>query len=156
MVPTAVTAPLRFDNRLEAQSWGVELESTWTPTSWMRLVAGGTWFDMDVDRVGSSDTLASDAGNDAPEYQLHLRGSFDLPYDVTVDAALYWFDKIKGEDVDGYLRGDLRLGWKPRDDLELAVIGRNLFDPSHPEYGDILNVPTQVPRSFLATVTWRR
>jgi len=30
---------------------------------------------------------------------------------------------------------DTRLGWNPSPSLELAIVGRNLLDKQHPEFG---------------------
>jgi len=54
---------------------------------------------------------------------------------------------------------DLRLAWRPRKRLELAVVGQNLLQESHREFpGNITASPvlsTEVPRGVYGTVTWR-
>jgi iron complex outermembrane receptor protein len=110
-----------------------------------------TWLDS-----GSTDVLSFDAENDYPSDQLFLISSLDLPYDLQLDTALYWTDSLAGEGVGSYWRGDLRIGWQASDQLELSLVGQNLFDGKHQEYGDVFNVPSSVPRAFYAMVTWRR
>jgi iron complex outermembrane receptor protein len=47
---------------------------------------------------------------------------------------------------------DLRLAYRPREHIELAVVGQNLLDSQHLEYG----YSASVPRGIYGTVTWRR
>jgi iron complex outermembrane receptor protein len=52
---------------------------------------------------------------------------------------------------------DARLAWKPGKDLELSLIGQNLFMNHHrefiPEY--VFTLPTEITRSFYGKVTWQ-
>jgi iron complex outermembrane receptor protein len=54
---------------------------------------------------------------------------------------------------------DLRLAWRPRKHLELAVVGQNLLQAYHYEFGPTTetlgNEATEVPRGVYGTVTWR-
>jgi iron complex outermembrane receptor protein len=155
-VPT-VDIPVTIDDKMNAQSYGLELQATWQPQDRWKLSFGytymhlRTWLDG-----GSTDILSADAENDYPSDQLFLVSSLDLPLDLQLDAALYWVDAISGESVSSYWRGDLRVGWQPRPGLELSLVGQNLLQGEHQEYGDIFNIPSNVPRSFYAMVTWRR
>lgn len=55
-----------------------------------------------------------------------------------------------------YLTADLRLSYRPNDSLEFALVGQNLFDPSHPEQATAPFVTaSEVPRSFYGKVTWK-
>jgi iron complex outermembrane receptor protein len=57
--------------------------------------------------------------------------------------------------VDGYFTFDARLGWRPTDGVELALVGQNLFDARHLEFTpELINTtPTEVPRSVYGKVT---
>ena len=51
--------------------------------------------------------------------------------------------------VDDYLTMDARVAWRPNQNLELNLTGRNLLSSSHLEaIGDIWAVPAEVPRSL--------
>jgi iron complex outermembrane receptor protein len=51
---------------------------------------------------------------------------------------------------------DVRLAWRPIENLEWAVVGRNLVDSPHTEFVDSLSgiVGTQVPPQVFTTLTW--
>jgi len=55
-----------------------------------------------------------------------------------------------------YLRGDVRLGWRPSSALEISVGAQNAFDPSHGEMiSSSLQRLVEVPRNVYGSVTWR-
>ena len=66
---------------------------------------------------------------------------------------------LPDEKVDAYTELDLRLGWELRPQLEFAIVGRNLLNGSHSEFGsnNTLGVldPVEIERSLMGTVTWR-
>ncbi len=149
--------PAQFGNTLDAESYGVELETTWQPLDSWKLTAGWTLFKLQIDKEsGSTDVIGKRTEDDSPAHQLHLRSSWDLPGNVALDAAVYYVGEIEGQGIGSYWRGDLRIGWKPREDLELFVVGQNLFDHAHAEYSEFFAIPSEVPRSVWAGVTWRR
>jgi len=61
--------------------------------------------------------------------------------------------------VPSYITMDLRLAWRPRKHLELAVMGQNLLQPYHYEFGSstdsLGNEVTEVPRGVYGTASWR-
>ena len=160
--PPAAVATL-FGNRMRGESHGVEVEATWRALDNWKLTASYTLLDVDLELKGSStDPVSELTEGDAPEHQFQVRSLLDLPWNLQLDAAVYWVDTVPNqEDADGrtigsYWRGDLRVGWTPRHDLELELVGQNLFERSHPEYGGLFTVPTYVPRGYFARITWRR
>jgi iron complex outermembrane receptor protein len=55
--------------------------------------------------------------------------------------------------VPGYVTFDVRLGWRPRSDLELSVVGQNLPEEHHAEFpGD--GPQKEVERGVYGKVTW--
>ena len=59
--------------------------------------------------------------------------------------------------VDRYTTLDARLSWKPRKDLEVAIVGQNLLNSSHLEYGSVFSnsATTEVQRGVYARIDWR-
>ena len=91
-----------------------------------------------------------------PTDQVHLRSQLDLPNDLQLDGSLQWVENVPGKDIESYLRADLRLGWEPRPGLVVEIVGQNLLEDDHQEWGsDFLHLPTEIPRSAYARVTWR-
>jgi iron complex outermembrane receptor protein len=67
---------------------------------------------------------------------------------VDFDVWLRHVDAIKAFDTAAYTTLDARLAWHPTRDLELSVVGQNLLDQRHFEFGaQPLSVATEVTRS---------
>ena len=143
-------------NRIDATGYGVELASNWTITEFWRLSGGYTLMKIQIDDDGSADPTARGQEDDTPGHQFHLRSLLDLPWDVELDTALYYVGKVPNQGVGSYARLDLRLGWRPLPNWALSLVGQNLTDGSHQEYGpSFARFPTSVPRSVYGKVTWR-
>ncbi|MEI2782510.1 MAG: hypothetical protein V9H25_15130 [Candidatus Competibacter sp.] len=57
--------------------------------------------------------------------------------------------------VADYFSLNARLGWRPRKDLELSLVGTNLLGPSHVEFvQETYPFPEQVERAVYGQVKW--
>jgi len=96
--------------------------------------------------------------NASPNNSAVLWSSLDLEHNLEFDSALRYVGNVKvaGIDIDSYVALDLRLGWKPKPDLELSLIGQNLTDGRHPEFlPDFIDTqPTEVKRNIYARLIW--
>jgi iron complex outermembrane receptor protein len=81
----------------------------------------------------------------------------NLPNEIQLDSWLRYVDALRAGGTSPYITLDARLAWRPFPGLELALVGQNLLDHSHPEFSaEILeNLSTEVPRSFYGKITWR-
>jgi len=147
--------PAVFANGLEGETYGVELAATYQMTPWWRLRGGYTFLEKDIDlKPGSRDlNQGRGEGNDAEQHFL-LRSSVDLPRHVEFDAAIRYVDTLTAPNVPSYIGIDLRLGWRPIRDLELAIVGQNLLDNQHPEFGAAAT-RQEIERSVYGKITWR-
>ena len=123
-------------NGLRGQTSGLETQVTVRPTGWMRWEGSWTLFDKQLElRPGSADiTRGADEGND-PQHQLGLRSSINLPHRTELEGFLRHVGALPAPAVPAYTELDLRAGWSVTDDVELALVGRNLLHASHPEFG---------------------
>lgn len=155
--PTGATGfPLILENKIEGYSYGGTLAVKWQATDWWRLDGSFSALSVNLhDKPGGRDT--SNGANEAndPDYYYSIRSSLDLPGHVQFDSVLRYVDRLPHPATPSYLALDLRLGWSPRKNLELGIVGRNLLDPMHPEFSN--NDPTltrEIPRSVLGTIRW--
>lgn len=152
--------PLNFSNALEGETWGSELSVNWKPYEWWRLSGSYAYLEIDVESAASASTSLLSAVNDvsreSPESQFMLRSLVNLPGNTEFDSALRYVDELPQFGIDSYFELDLRLGWRPRKDIEFALVGRNLLDNSHPEFlsNFVLTEPVEVQRSVYAKVTF--
>jgi iron complex outermembrane receptor protein len=58
--------------------------------------------------------------------------------------------------VDSYWRVDARVGWRVCDEVLLEIVGQNIFDESHREFGNATEIgATEIQRSVFGRLTWR-
>ncbi|MEW6490055.1 MAG: TonB-dependent receptor [Thermodesulfobacteriota bacterium] len=157
-VPHAVQA-LRWDNRLEGRAWGVETAADWFALPWWRLQLAHTWFLLELRaRDGSADFFSENDEGRSPRHQVSLRSSLDVTSGLELDVWLRRVSRLPQDGVESYTALDVRLGWSPREDLELSVAGQNLLDRRRAEFEPgqaIRTLPTEAERGVYGRVTLR-
>lgn len=129
--------PIVTRNRLFGNTYGVELAATWDAKDWWRLNSSFSWFEMDLKMdPASTDISVMDLENNDPEFQWSLRSHMNLPSKWEFDQTLYYVDTLKSQQIRSYFRLDLRLGWRPIQNVEVSIIGQNLLDNQHQEWGN--------------------
>ncbi|GAB4264441.1 TonB-dependent receptor plug domain-containing protein [Deferrisoma sp.] len=145
-------------NRADAVAKGFEAEAEWRACRAWRLRAAYTWFLLDIDPNGSSDFSAEFEEGKTPRHQVDLRSFADLPAGWRLDLGLRYVGSLERRDIPSYWGLDARLAWEPAPGLELEIVGRDLLEPSHPEFPreDFLRLETSEPeRSVYAAVRAR-
>jgi iron complex outermembrane receptor protein len=159
--PNAVQ-PYILSNDMHGHAVGVEFSAEWTPYDWWRLQSSYSYQNLTMFLDGKSEDSINkrNAEADVPQHQFSVRSGFDLGRQVSLDLWLRGTDRldsIDGQSIRGYITMDARLAWKPAKGLELALVGRNLFESHHaefiPEY--INTLPSEVERSFYGKLTWQ-
>jgi iron complex outermembrane receptor protein len=130
-------APALVQNMIEGSVYGMEGWGSWQAAETWRLSAGLTTLRKHLTlKPGSTDPDGpNNMGND-PDYQWVMRSSHNLAPRQELDVMLRRVDELPDPRVPAYLAVDVRYGWHVRRDLELSLIAQNLFDPSHPEFGE--------------------
>jgi iron complex outermembrane receptor protein len=151
--------PIVSRNRLDGESYGVELAATWDVTDWWRLNGAFTWLQVDLrkDPISTDQNVVGFEGND-PEFQWNLRSHMNLSSNWEFDQALYYVDVLQSQQVRSYFRLDLRLGWRPTKNIEVSVVGQNLLDNQHQEWGNDriqTNDRNLVERSVFGKLVWK-
>jgi iron complex outermembrane receptor protein len=155
-VPSYLSIPAVADNRMRGDTYGVEVSVQWQALNWWQLHATYTYLDMQLHATGEDGVEAEIQENQSPENQAFLRSLMDLPMDLELDTTIRYVDHIPGFDINSYTEADLRIGWKPKDWLDLSIVGRNLLDNGHEEFeGNTLGVPSSdIERSVYLKITW--
>ena len=98
----------RFVNAISWETWGGEVSATWRPVDELRVVATDGLFEANIDFGGTIPPTADgafDLPGMNPEQQVGLRTWLDLPDDLVPVV------------VEDYVRGDVRIGWHPLENL---------------------------------------
>lgn len=155
----------QFANEGDVQTTGGELEINFLPVDGWRLALGYSVLEIEAD-VPTTPLSGTAVTNSSPQHQVVLRSFVDLPMDFELDTSLYWVDGLRDvvqnrvptsrRNVEQYFRLDVRIGYRPTDWLELALVGQNLIDARHAEFNDVQsNLATEVPRSGYGRITLR-
>ncbi len=133
--PTHLVIPNQFQNRMNGNSYGVEIVSKWNVTQDWSLTGNYTWQRLRLRSDASSlNATASNATGNDPKHQFKIRSTYDLPHNLEFDSGVYFVSQLPNLGIQSYTRVDARLGWKPTDEIEISLVGQNLFDSQHPEF----------------------
>lgn len=146
---------LFFANGMEGSTTGIETWATWQVASNWRLSGGFTALRERLRlKPGSNDVNAvHSAGND-PANTWQLRSSHDLSDRSEFDLTVRHVSALANPVVPSYTAVDMRVGWKPRPDIEISVTGQNLFGGGHGEFTNVAT-RTQLERSAFVKVLYR-
>lgn len=150
-----------FDNAMTARSHGAEAVLDWRALDRWRLQGSYSYLDVDTMHPDRDSNLAissqaSRYAGSSPRHQITLRSLFDLSEKVQTDFAIRYVDRIQHYGVAAYTAFDARIGWQASNNLDLSLIGRNLFDSYHQEFGTELYFPAaQVRRSVFLRAQYR-
>jgi iron complex outermembrane receptor protein len=126
-----------FRNLADGRTRGIETWLTWQAGKAWRLSGGGVVQRVDTELDAGSKDLSGTTGlatSDPSNYWM-LRSSHDLADGQELDLTMRRVGALARPAVPAYTAVDLRYGWRLRKGLELSLIGRNLFDPKHAEFG---------------------
>ncbi|MBI1889678.1 MAG: TonB-dependent receptor [Burkholderiales bacterium] len=141
-------------NRMEGETSGLELWGEIRPRRNWRLYYGYTYLHENLRLPpGSTDPLGIPAAGNDPRYQFSVRSSLDLSNSVEWDVTIRRVGSLPNPAISSYTALDMRLAWKPNNQWNVAVIGRNLLDARHAEFGAVPG-PNEIPRSIFVRATW--
>jgi len=166
----AAIRPQVRDNGMQGETYGGELAATWQPSRSWRVYGVYTFLKMNLDAdqsLPSATRTGSEAvARQSPRHQGLMQSSWNLPGHVEFDLIGRFVDRVAGfnpsgvagvtDTIDGYGALNARLAWRPRKNLELAVVGQDLLDSHHPESGTSPAVRSpliEVQRSVYGRVT---
>ena len=151
---THLLLPAQFRNGLRGMTKGVEIAPEWGPTNYWRL----RYLHMNLNKSPGSGDVGSGPGiqTSSPQHQVTLQSAFDLSKKLQLDLTYRCVSALPGQLVPAYSTGDGRIAWRFSRQLELSLVGWNLFQPSHPEYGTDPGSLVGLKRSVYARMTWTR
>jgi iron complex outermembrane recepter protein len=166
--PTHIVAEVPLANATAGDTTGVEIAPDWKPVDWWELKGSYSYLHLAVhDKAGVAGTLnplitSSDNGS-SPHHQVELQSLLNLPKRFELDTTYRYVSALPaqtstppGESVAAYSTADVRVGWRPIPSVEFSVVGQNLLQPQHPEFGGDDGPLVGIKRSFYGKITWRR
>jgi iron complex outermembrane receptor protein len=132
---TSLPLLLDWGNKLEGDTYGVEVWGAYQPFDWWRLSAG---FNILREQLrfkpgASTANNLSEAGDD-PGGQASLRSTMSLGHHVTWNADIRYVSALPDPRIPSYAELDTSLAWAINERLEVSVTGANLLHERHLEY----------------------
>lgn len=127
-----------IDNGAHGDTWGAELAATAKILEWWQVRASYTYLQMDLELdAGStaSPTQISAFEGSSPNNQASLWSHINVGKNWEFDVGVRYVDNLSFPQVSSYVVANTRLAYRVNKNLELAVVGQNLFDPHHFESG---------------------
>jgi iron complex outermembrane receptor protein len=159
--PTTII-PLFFQNNLEGHTYGAELSTAFQALDNWTLHLGYDLLQQHL-RVKPGRFDLNNALNETsdPQQQIALRSSATFIGHIDFDTTLRWVDQLIANNgptpgtVPSYFGLDARLAWHAANGIELSLVGQNLLQPRHVEYGYPSPLREQIDRSLFAKIAWR-
>ena len=134
--PSRLGAVIELRNTLNAFTTGIETAGTVQLLDAWRVHGSYTYLHKEMSRdAGSRDISGGVSEGNDPPFHFSFRSYLDLPRGTALDAVFRHVAARRTPAVPRYSSLDLRLGWAPRPGWELSLIGQNLLEPRHPEFG---------------------
>ncbi len=154
-LPPHLVAPVTMTNDIHGHTYGAEVSAEWKPVLWWKIKPAYTFLHMNLTE-SPGNSIIEPLDTAAPRHQLTLRSDMDLPMNMEFDLWLRYVADLPVANIDQYCTLDARLGWKPTQNLELSIVGQNLFDNQHPEFKEeVLSINrAEAERTFYIKATW--
>lgn len=158
--PPYLILPILLNNKASGHTYGVETSMDWRPHEKWRLQANYTYIDMHIrsdSPLKQFDPTTGSANAVSPQHQISTRSHYDFSDRLQLNLWLRYVSSIDFYRLPGYVTMDARLAYRPKRNIELFVVGQNLFSQNHREFVSdfIPSFPTYIPRGVYAGVEWR-
>ncbi len=156
--PTHFLLPAQFGNGLLGYTKGGEIAPEWRPKDFLRFRGSYSFLHMNVGRAPGSLDVGTAPGivGSSPQHQASVQTAVDFAKRFQLDLEYRFVSALPAYAVPAYSTGDARLGWRLSRQFDLSLVGENLLQPSHPEYGGDPGPLVLIKRSAYAKLTWRK
>lgn len=147
-----------FDNNMRGAAYGAEVTTNLSLTDWWRIMASYSYTQISLKLDSVVDKTQVYEEGASPHSQVFCQSSWDLSKKLQLDLSGRYVERLPASDdlERAYIEMNARLGYRPDESWEFALIGTNLLNPSHREFDQLLVQSTRPQRGVFAQVIWRR
>jgi len=153
-VPGKITSML--ENKLNSRSVGVDVTAKWQVCSRWRLQATYTHlaenFSLDP---GSTDPTGGYTEYDDPKNMASLQSSLQVTPALQWSFGVRYVSSLPNPAQKAYVTADMKLAYRFRGRWEFDLIGQNLLQKDHTEFGAGNPQAREVPREVYGSVIWQ-
>lgn len=162
--PPHLVLTIPYTNAIAGTTNGVEIAPSWQPSKWYRLSGSYSYVGInlhanaptvDISATGSVRTYEGST----PHHEVEAESTINLPKSFELDQFYRYASSLPAQGMNGlkgYQTADLRFGWTYRSHTNFSIVGENLFQPYHYEWGtgDPSQIPIGIRRAVYGKVTW--
>ncbi len=151
--------PIQIANNTMQTIYGLEAVANWRMRDNWRVTGSYSWLDIQTGyKNNSTDGWKGYYDKSHPSHMLKLQSRYNVSDKCDFDAMFYYIDDILDLYFIGtgaYTKLDLRLAYRPVENMELSIVAQDLFAPKHREWAAALGeVPTAVTESIYTKLTY--
>jgi iron complex outermembrane receptor protein len=154
--PGSILIGFQYQNGIKGTTDGFELAPEWQATSWWRFKTAYSYLHVNLVDAPGFDyplTLTTLHGS-SPNSQVVARSLIDLPAHLEFDQTFRYIGALPAQDVPAYETADVRFGRHLAPGLDLSVVGQNLLQPHHAEFGISPGPNVEIKRGVYAKLVW--
>lgn len=162
-LPTLVgnTLTILYENAIAGTTTGLEIAPSWTVKPWWKLSGSYSYVGIDFHadapgaNISSTGSVPTYEGS-SPAHQVKIISNFNIGKRFEFDQTYYHVSALPAQNVHAYQTMDGRFQWNIHKDFSFSVVGQNLFQPYHDEWGT--GDPTEsligIRRAAYLKLTW--
>lgn len=147
----------KVENSMIGKTAGLELIVDYKQSKDLEFSLAYSFITMDFDAIEGIEKIYENSKS-TPHHQVSVRMTKQLIDNLSLTTWLRYVDGIESSTlkVDAYTTFDMSLAWQVTDDLELSLVGQNLFDKQHVEFLNTSINPLvgEVERSVYGQIRW--
>lgn len=130
----------QYQNLISGSDSGIELATEAQIASWWRLNTNYSFLNADftakgpTSNISTSGSVQTDDGS-SPKHMVTVQSMFNLPAGIHFDQMYRFVSALPAQKVPAYQTMDLHLSKSLTRDIVLEVVGQNLFQNRHYEWG---------------------
>jgi iron complex outermembrane receptor protein len=157
-LPVHAIIPLLTSNGIEGNTKGFEVVPDWKPVGWWELRPSYSHLEVELENKSWSNDPTSVAGYEgsSPRHQVAIQSFFNLPKKLEFGQTYRYVSALQAQTIKSYSTADARVGWPFIRQMEWSLVGQNLLQPQHAEFGGDPGGLVGIKRSVYAQITWRK
>lgn len=156
--PGYILLSVPFANGIMGSSNGGEIAPDWKVSRWMELKASYSYVSLNLEDkpTHTKTSYVSSYEGSSPHNEATAQVRLTLPRGLDFEPSYRYMGSLPAQLVKSYSTADVRLGWHFLRQMEVAVVGQNLLQPRHAEFGGDPGGLVGIKRSGYGQITWTR
>jgi outer membrane receptor protein involved in Fe transport len=131
---------IQYQNQISGSASGFEIAPQLDLARWWRLETSYSYLNSNFSAVGATSDISSSGSvntydKSSPKHTVVVQSKIDMPLQFQFDQTYRYVSVLPAQKVKAYQTMDLRLGRGLGRNLSFELVGQNLFQPHHYEWG---------------------